>query len=92
MRCRGGRRQRSASLTGGEHRGKIATHQYDWALALTLDGFDAVPPSPRVHALCTGGVEPHGSDLGRSAGILDCPDQVHDMSTASGLWDDEHAS
>jgi len=59
---------------------------------LTLDGFNAVPSSPRVHAFCIGGIEPHGTDSGRPAGILDRSDQMHDMPTATGVWDDEHIS
>jgi hypothetical protein len=73
-------------------RGQIAAHQRDWTHALTLDDFGAVRSSPRVYALCTGSVEPHGADPGISAGNLDRSDQVHDVSSATGLSNNEHTS
>ena len=57
---------------------------------MTLDNVRATPPSPRVHALCTGGEEPHDRDGGRPTGRLDCLDKGDDMPSATGFGDDEH--
>ena len=51
-----------------------------------------MPSSTRVHALCTGGVEPHHGDGGSPAGGFDSLDQVDDVPSATGLGDDEHTS
>jgi hypothetical protein len=72
--------------------GQITAHQCDRTFIMTLDGFNALPPSPRIHTLCTGGEEPHGADVGRSTGILHRSDQVHDVSSTTCFWDDEHTS
>jgi hypothetical protein len=51
-----------------------------------------MPSTTRVHALCTGGVEPEHRDGGRPAGRFNSLDQVDDVPLATGLGDDEHAS
>jgi hypothetical protein len=60
-------------------RGQVTTHQCDRPPAMTLYSFHAMPPSTRVHPLCTGGVEPHHRDGGRPAGRFDSLDQVDDV-------------
>ena len=59
---------------------------------MALYGFHAMPPGTRVHALGTGRVEPHRRDGGSPAGRFDRLDQVDDMPSATGLWDNEHTS
>ncbi len=54
--------------------GQVTTHERARTPAMTLSGLNAVPPSPRIHALCIGGEEPHGADAGISAGSLDRSD------------------
>jgi hypothetical protein len=71
---------------------QITTHQRDRSSASTLDGFNSVPSGARVHTLCIGGMEPHGTDTSRSTGILDRSDQMHDVATTTGLWDDDYTS
>jgi hypothetical protein len=57
---------------------------------MTLYSFHAVPPSTRVHALGTGGVEPHHRDGGNPAGGFDSLDQVDNMPSATDLGDNEY--
>jgi hypothetical protein len=73
-------------------RGQVTPHERDGAPAMTLDSFDAMPPSTRVHAFRAGGIKPHHGNGGRPAGCFDSLDQMDSVPSATGLGDDEHTS